>query len=75
MSLHEKLEQTSQELFNVNEAADMLTRVSDCEDVVDILRDRALVLAFKEEEIRKQIEERDRRDEYLLVQEYWRSVI
>lgn len=53
----------------------MLTRVSDCEDVVDILRDRALVLAFKKEEIRKQIEERDRYDDYLLTQEYYRSVI
>lgn len=75
MDTQDRLEQTEQEISYIGEAICYLESVRDCEDVIQILRDRSVVLVYERDNYRRRIEANDAREDAALEMEYWRSVI
>lgn len=73
--MHERLERVVTDLLNLEECADILSRVRDCDHIIDIIHDRMAVLEVERDELRARIEAQDAREEAELTREYWRMVL
>lgn len=75
MDAHDKLERAAEEIFRLSEAIEYLSGVRDCGDVIQILRDRMIVLNFEYEQLHAAIEAKDDMERREIVFEFERSVI
>ena len=75
MNKHDRLEKVTEQLFHLDEAIDHLNQVGHCEDIVEMLNDRSIILTAAKNALHKCIEQDDRRDLRDLTREYWRAVL
>lgn len=75
MDLHEELERITDDIMHIEDAIEALQDVADCDDVIDVLHDRMLVLGVRRDDVHARIEAIDAREEAELTREYWRAVI
>lgn len=75
MGLDEKLEIIDEKIYRMSEAADTLSEVTDCADIVDILQDRMFSLSAERETLERRIADRDAREREQERRDYYRSVI
>ena len=75
MGLDEKLEIIDEKIYRMSEAADTLSEVPDCADIVDILQDRMFSLSAERETLERRIADRDAREREQELRDYYRSVI
>ena len=73
--MHERLERVVTDLLNLEECADILSRVRDCDHIIDIIHDRMAALEVERDELHARIEAQDAREEAALKREYWRMVL
>lgn len=75
LTKHERLEKIEDSLFHLGEALEHVSQVDNCEHLVDIISDAIFVLAFTKEELHKQIEEEEAREQERMTIEFWRMVL
>jgi len=75
VGLDEKLEIIDEKIYRMSEAADTLSEVPDCADIVDILQDRMFSLSAERETLERRIADRDAREREQELRDYYRSVI
>lgn len=75
MTKAEKLESINDKIWRLQEAIRYLSDVGECEDLIDALNDKVIVLSFMQEEYSRLVYEEARKTEAELTREYWRSVL
>lgn len=75
MTTYEKWERADDEVFHLSEAIDQLKQVHDCDDLIDVIKDRMLVAGFEREQYHAMLEEENRRDDAALSREYMLAAI
>jgi hypothetical protein len=75
MTNAERLELVEDEIFNIGEAIEYLGKVRQMEGVIEILKDRLIVLGFEREEYHKLAEMDDAREDRALEREYYAAVM
>lgn len=75
MTTYEKWERADDEVFHLSEAIDQLKQVRDCDDLIDVIKNRMLVAGFEREQYHAMIEEENRRDDAALSREYMLATI
>jgi len=70
MTTYEKWERADDEVFHLSEAIDQLKQVHDCDDLIDVIKDRMLVASFEREQYHAMLEDENRRDDAALSREY-----
>lgn len=75
MDKHGKLEKLSHEIFCLEEAIEYLEQVHGNEDVIEVLKDRMIVLGFARGALHRLIEADDARDDKTLRREYERNLL
>ena len=75
MTNSERLERAEEEIFRIGEAVDYLSGVRDCEDVIQTLKDRMILLGLEKEKYHRLAEAEDDRDLEALRREYFRAVM
>ena len=75
MTLYEKWEKADNEVFHLSEAIDQLKQVRDCDDLIEVLKDRMMVLGFARDKYHALLEEQNRREDEELSREYMLATI
>jgi hypothetical protein len=75
MTTYEKWERADDEVFHLSEAIDHLEQVRDCDDLIDVIKDRMLVAGFEREQYHRMLEDENRREDEALSREYMLATI
>lgn len=75
MTNAEKLERAEEEIFKIGEAVEQLEGVRGMEDVVQQLKDFAIVLGFERDQYFRLVRQEEDREEEALRREYFAAVM
>lgn len=70
MTTYEKWERADNEVFHLSEAIEALCNVRDCDDVIQVIKDRMMIAGFERDQYHTMLEEQNRREDAELSREY-----